>query len=73
MTAKSQKPEGKENSLSLLNAAIEVITVAKDAANATPAQVAFSAAAVLLTMIRVSFFIFCEISKVDTQPGFYAE
>ena len=67
MAAKSQKPEGKENSLSLLNAAIEVIIVAKDAANATPAQAAFSAATVLLTMIRVSFFLFRDgIFLVDT-------
>ena len=55
MATKSQKPKEQKNALSLLNAAIEVITVAKDAANATPAQAAFSAAAVLLTMIRVSF------------------
>ena len=58
MATESQKPKGRENALSLLNAAIEVITVAKDAANATPAQAAFSAATVLLTMIRVSFFLF---------------
>ena len=67
MATTSQKPKGRENALSLLNAAIEVITVAKDAANATPAQVAFSAATVLLTMIRVSFLLFCdEIFGVDT-------
>ena len=67
MAAKSQKPEGKENSLSLLNSAIEFITVAKDATNATPAQVAFSAAAVLLTMIRVPFPLFRdEIFRIDT-------
>ena len=66
MATKSQKPKGRENALSLLNAAIEVVTVAKDAANATPAQVAFSAAAVLLTMIRVSFLLFRdEIFTVD--------
>ena len=57
MATKSQKPKERKTALSLLNAAIEVITVAKDAANATPAQAAFSAAAVLLTMIRVSFLL----------------
>ena len=67
MATKSQKPKGRENALSLLNAAIEVVTVAKDAANATPAQVAFSAAAVLLTMIRVSSLLFHdEILMFDT-------
>ena len=57
MATKSQKPKGRKNALSLLNAAIGVVTVAKDATNATPAQAAFSAAAVLLTMIRVSFLL----------------
>lgn len=54
MATKSQKPKGRENALSLLNAAIAAITFAKDAANAAPAHVAFSAAVVLLTMIKVS-------------------
>ena len=66
MATTSQKPKGRENALSSLNAAIEVITVAKDAVSATPVQVAFSAAAVLLTMIKVSFFVFRdEIFLVD--------
>ena len=55
MATKSQKQNGRENALFLLNTAIEVVTVARDAASATPAQAPFSAAAVLLTMIRVSF------------------
>ena len=58
MATKSQKPKGRKNALSLLNAAIEAVNVAKDAASGTPAQVAFSAATVLLTMIRVSFPLF---------------
>ena len=55
MATKPQKSKGRGNALSLLNAAIEVVNVAKDAVSGTPAQVAFSAAVVLLTMIRVSF------------------
>ena len=67
MATKSQKLKGRKNALSLLNAAIEVITVAKDAANSTPAKAAFSAAAVLLTMIRVSFLLFRDgIFMIDT-------
>ena len=66
MATTSRKPKGRENVLSLLNTAIEIIIVAKDAANATPAQAAFSAATVLLTMIRVSFLLFRdEIFLVD--------
>ena len=58
MATESQKPNGRENALSLLNAAIEAVNVAKGAAAATPAQVAFSVAAVLLTTIKVSFLLF---------------
>ena len=58
MTTESRKPKGRENALSLLNAAIEVLTVAKDATSATPAQAAFSAAVVLLIMIKVPFVHF---------------
>ena len=58
MATKSQKPKGRKGALSLLNAAIEAVNIAKDAASGTPAQVAFSAATVLLTMIRVSFPLF---------------
>lgn len=55
MATKSQKSKGRENTLSLLNAAIDAVNVAKGATSATPAQVAFGAAIVLLTMIKVSF------------------
>ena len=57
MATKSQKSKGRENALSSLNAAIKAVDVAKGAVSGTPAQVAFSAAAVLLTMIRVSFLL----------------
>ena len=74
MTTKAQQPKGRKNALSLLNAAIEAVNVAKNAASGTPAQVAFSAAIVLLTMIKVSFLLFRnEMFWVDTEPGFDAE
>ena len=57
MATKAQQPKGRNNALLLLNAAIEAVNVAKDATNGTPAQVAFNAAIVLLTMIRVSKFL----------------
>ena len=57
MATKSQKSKGRENALSLLNAAIKAVDVAKNAVSGTPAQVAFSAASVLLTTIRVSFIL----------------
>ena len=58
MATKSQKPKGQKTALSLLNAAIEAVNVAKGAVSGTPAQVAFSAAVVLLTMIKVPFLLF---------------
>ena len=58
MATKVPRPKGRKNALSLLNAAIEAVNVAKDAASGTPAQVAFSAAVVLLTMIKVTFLLF---------------
>ena len=55
MATNSQKPKGRENALTLLNAAIEVLTIAKEATSGTPAPIAFNAAVVLLTMMKVSF------------------
>lgn len=64
MATEPQRPNGREKVLSLLNAAIGVVNLAKEAASVTPAQVAFSAAVVLLTMIKVSFLPF-----VMKSPG----
>ena len=58
MTTESRKPKGRGNALSSLNTAIEVLTVAKEATSATPAQAAFSAAVALLIMIKVSLLHF---------------
>ena len=55
MATTSQRPKGREGALSLLNAAIDSMNLAKDASSITPAQGAFSAAAILLTMIKVCF------------------
>ena len=58
MATKPQKSKGRENALSVLNAAINAIHLTKDAVSGTPAEVAFSAASILLTAIRVSFPFF---------------
>ena len=60
MATKSQRPKGREGALSLLNAAIEAVNLAKEASSITPAQAAFGAAGVLLTMIKVRFLPFCD-------------
>ena len=70
MATKPQRPERREVALSLLNAAIEAVNIAKEASSITPAQAAFSAAGVLLTMIKVHFFPLCdEMSQVHSWPG----
>ena len=58
MTTGSQRPKGREGALSLLNAAIDAINLAKEASSITPAKVAFGAAGILLTMIKVRFLLF---------------
>jgi len=55
MAAKSQRPKGRNDVLSLLNEAIDALNLAKEASSITPARAAFGFASVLLTEIRVGF------------------
>ena len=55
MDPKSQRQKRQENSLPLLNAAIQAMNLAKEAMSATPAGVVFGSVGILLTMIRVRF------------------
>ena len=61
----SQRPKGREGTVSLLNAAIEAMNLAKEVSSITPAKVAFGAAGVLLTMIKVCFLFCGETFQVD--------
>ena len=56
MTDKSQQPKGQDGVLSTLNLAIDGLNLAREVATVTPAEVAFGAVAILVTMIRVSPF-----------------
>ena len=58
MDAKSQRPKGRDNAISLLNAAIGAVDIAKGFASITPAQAAFDIVGVILTTIRVSLLFF---------------
>jgi len=70
MTDKSQRPKERDGVLSSLNVAIDGLNLAKEASSITPAKAIFSSVSVLLTMIRVSFLLFCdEMLQVHTQPG----
>ena len=54
MEAESQRPEGRENNISALNAAIEVLDLAKELSSITPAKAAFGSVSVILTTVKVS-------------------
>jgi hypothetical protein len=58
--ASSQRPKGRDGVQMTLDLLIQALNIAKDACGIPPAQVAFSSASVLLTMIRVCFSPFRE-------------
>jgi len=57
MDTKSQRPKRPDTTLSLLNAAIDAMNIAKDVLGMTPAKAAFGSVSVILTMIRVGFLL----------------
>ena len=60
MDADSKRQKRRDNTLSLLNAAIEAMNLAKEASSGTPAKAIFGSVSVLLAMIRVIFLLFCD-------------
>ena len=58
MEAKSQRPKDRKSAISLLNAAIEAVNLAKEIASVTPAKAAFGIISVLLTMVKVRSLLF---------------
>ena len=69
MAATLQRPSRREGTISLLNAAIEAVNLAKEASSITPAKIAFASAGVLLTMIKVCFLLCDEMFQAHTQSG----
>jgi len=70
MATKSQRPKGRENTVSLLDAAIDVMNIAEKTSSITPAKAVFATVSVLLTMIKVRFSPFYdEMFRVHTWPG----
>jgi hypothetical protein len=57
MEAESQRPKGREGTISALNAAIEALNLAKELSSITPAKAVFGSVSVILAMIRVSFLL----------------
>ena len=58
MTDNSQRSKDQGRGLSALNMAIDTPNLAKEATSSTPANPVFGPAAFLVTMIRVSSFLF---------------
>jgi len=55
MAATSQRPKGRDGTLSSLNAAIEAMNLAKEVSGIAPAKAVFGSVSILLTMVRVRF------------------
>jgi hypothetical protein len=64
MDAKSQRR--RDGALSLLNAAIEAMNLAKEVSSATPAKAVFGSVSIILTMIKVSLF-FARLDQPQTN------
>ena len=58
MADNSQRSKGRDRGLSALNMAIDALNLTKEATSSTPANPVFGPLAFLVTMIRVSPFLF---------------
>jgi hypothetical protein len=58
MEDESQRPKGREDAISVLNAAIESLRLAGNISSITPAKTVFGSVSTLLTTIRVCFLLF---------------
>ena len=67
MQANSQRPKGRDGTISSLNIAIEGLNLAKEISSVTPAKAVFGSASVLLTMIKVRLLLFYdEVTQTHT-------
>jgi len=70
MDVRSQQPRGRDGAISSSNVAIEVLNLAKEVSDITPAKAAFGSVSVLLTMVRVRPSRFCDDELgVHVYPG----
>ena len=60
MNPSSQQQKRRDGALSLLDAAIEAMNLAKEISSMTPAKAVFGSVGILLTMIRVRPLLFCD-------------
>ena len=57
MEAESQRPKGRENTISALNVVIEALNFAKELSSVTPAKAVFGSVCIILTTIKVSLLL----------------
>ena len=57
MEGNSQQPKERDGVISTLNGFIEVLNIAKEMANNTPAKAVFGSAVVILALVRVSHLL----------------
>jgi len=66
MEAKYRRPKEQEGAISVLNAAIEAMNLAKEISSITPANAVFGSVSVILTMTRVGFLPVC-VDRVQAE------
>jgi hypothetical protein len=59
MDSSAQRQKRRDIVLSSLDVAIDVMNLAKEVSSITPAKAVFGSASVILTMIKVCFFLHC--------------
>ena len=70
MISGSPDSEGRDHTISALDAFIQVLDPAKNACGIPPAQAAFGAASILLTMIRARFIPYYQYNlRAHVHPG----
>lgn len=69
MDTRAQRQKRRDTTLSSLNAAIEVLHIAKDMLSMTPAKATLGSVTVILTMIRVSFILLQRCSRLLAETN----
>ena len=73
MEAESQRPKGRDDNISALDAAVEAMNLAEKISTITPAKSLLGSVSTLLTLIRVCFLFSCnDILQIYTQLGLNA-
>ena len=71
MDMDSKQQKRRDDTLSLLDAAIEAVNLAKEISSLTPAKAVFGTVSTLLTTIRVGLLLFCnDERRVHVYLGF---